>query len=88
MDTEQIRTLVVEFVRGLNGDTGQMSTTASFENLGIDSMSTMDLLAKVEDEFGIEVPDEQLSMIVSIEDLVRFIASVRQEDSNEGQPAG
>ncbi|HEY2576957.1 MAG TPA: phosphopantetheine-binding protein [Streptosporangiaceae bacterium] len=81
MDTEQIRAVVVELVLGMDGVAGQVPATASFEELGIDSMSTMDLLRKVEDEFGIEVPDEQLPMIVGIEDLVNFVASAKQEVS-------
>jgi acyl carrier protein len=81
VDTEQIRAVVVELVLGMDGVAGQVPATASFEELGIDSMSTMDLLRKVEDEFGIEVPDEQLPMIVGIEDLVNFVASAKQEVS-------
>jgi acyl carrier protein len=56
----------------------QISTSASFEELGVDSMSTMDLLVKVEKEFGVEVPDEQLPMIVNIQDLVNFVVSAQE----------
>lgn len=82
MDTGQIRAVITGLVRGMDGvDAGQMPATASLEDLGIDSMSMMDLLAKVEREFGIEVPDEQLPVIVSIEDLVDFVASAKEEVS-------
>lgn len=79
MDNEVIRTALVEFVRGVDGVADEVSTTASFEELGVDSMSTMDLLVKVEKEFGVEVPDDQLPMITSIQDLVDFVASAKQE---------
>jgi acyl carrier protein len=79
VNQEQIRAMVVEFVRGVDGVTGQVPATASFEELGVDSMSTIDLLIKVEHEFGVEVPDEQLPMIVNIQDLVDFVASAKQE---------
>jgi acyl carrier protein len=80
VDTEQIRAVITGLVRGMDDvDAGQMSATASFDELGIDSMSTMELHRKVEDEFGVEVPDEQLPMIGSIEDLVNFVASAKQE---------
>ncbi len=79
MNLEQIRAMVVEFVRGVDGVTAAVPTTASFEELGVDSMSTIDLLIKVEHEFGVEVPDERLPMIGNIEDLVSFVASARQE---------
>lgn len=79
MDLEKINAMVVEFVRGVDGVTGQVPITASFEELGVDSMSTIDLLIKVEHEFGVEVPDEQLPMIVNIADLVNFVASAKKE---------
>ena len=79
MNLEQIRAMVVDFVRDVDGVTGQVPSTASFEELGVDSMSTIDLLIKVEREFGVEVPDEQLPKIVNIQDLVDFVASARQE---------
>ena len=82
MDTEQIRAVITGLVRGMDGvDAGRMSTTASFDELGIDSMDTMELHRKVEDKFGVEVPDEQLPMIGSIEDLVNFVASAKEEVS-------
>jgi acyl carrier protein len=80
VDTEEIRAVITGLVRGMDGvDATQMSATASFDELGIDSMSTMELHNKVENEFGVEVPDEQLPMISSIEDLVNFVASAKQE---------
>lgn len=79
MDTERIRAVVTEFVRGLDGTGEQVSDLASFDELGVDSMSTMDLLLKVEKEFGVEVPDDQLPMIVNIQDLVNFVASATRE---------
>jgi acyl carrier protein len=81
VNVEQIRTTVVEFVQCVDGVTGPVPVTASFEELGVDSMSTIDLLIKVEHEFGVDVPDEQLPMIASIADLVNFVASAQQEVS-------
>ena len=79
MDTNRIRAVVTEFVQDLTGITEQVSTSASFEELGVDSMSMMDLLFKVEKEFGVDVPDDTLPMIVNIQDLVDFVASANQE---------
>jgi acyl carrier protein len=79
VDTERIKAVVTEFVQGLPDTTEQVSTLASFEELGVDSMSTMDLLFKVEKEFGVEVPDDKLPMIVNIQDLVNFVASATRE---------
>jgi acyl carrier protein len=79
VDTERVRAVVVEFIRGLDDPPEKVSTSASFDELGVDSISTMDLLVKVEKEFGVEVPDDKLPMIVTIQDLVDFVASATQE---------
>jgi acyl carrier protein len=79
VDAERIHAVVIEFVRGVDGVADQVSTTVSFDELGVDSMSTMDLLVKVEKEFGVEIPDDQLPMIVNIQDLVDYVASAKQE---------
>jgi acyl carrier protein len=78
VETERIHAVVLEFISGLPDTPERVSNSASFEELGVDSMSTMDLLVKVEKEFGVEVPDEQLPMIVNIEDLVNFVASAQE----------
>ena len=80
METERIHAVVLEFIRGLPDTPERVSNSASFEELGVDSMSTMDLLVKVEKEFGVEVPDERLPMIVNIQDLVNFVASAQEVD--------
>jgi acyl carrier protein len=79
VNAERIKAVVTEFVQGLPDTTGEVSTLASFEDLGVDSMSTMDLLFKVEKEFGVEVPDDQLPMIVNIQDLVNFVATATRK---------
>lgn len=43
------------------------------EDLGADSLDIVDLVMSVEDEFGIEVPDEALEKITTIEDMVKYI---------------
>ena len=43
------------------------------DDLGADSLDIVDLVMSVEDEFGIEVPDEALEGITTIEDMVKYI---------------
>lgn len=43
------------------------------DDLGADSLDIVDLVMSVEDEFGIEVPDEALESITSVEDMVKYI---------------
>ena len=43
------------------------------EDLGADSLDVVDLIMSLEDEFDMEVPDEQVEAIKTVGDLVRFI---------------
>ena len=43
------------------------------EDLGADSLDAMDIVMSVEDEFEIEVPDEVIENIESVNDIVSFI---------------
>ena len=43
------------------------------EDLGADSLDAIDIVMSVEDEFGIEVPDEIIEKIESVSDIITFI---------------
>ena len=43
------------------------------EDLGADSLDAIDIVMSVEDEFGIEVPDEIVEKMESVNDIVTFI---------------
>lgn len=43
------------------------------EDLGADSMAVVDLIMSIEDEFGVEVPDEDLEKMKTVGDAVRYI---------------
>ena len=45
------------------------------DDLGADSLDLVDLLMSVEDEFGIEIPDEDVENISTIGDIVEYIDS-------------
>lgn len=45
------------------------------EDLGADSLDLVDLVMTVEDEFDIEVPDEDIENIKTVGDVVNFISS-------------
>jgi acyl carrier protein len=47
---------------------------ASFiDDLGADSLDIVELLMALEDEFGIEIPDEDLIKIATIKDAIEYI---------------
>lgn len=43
------------------------------EDLGADSLDSIDIVMSVEDEFKLEVPDEVIENITTVEDIVNFI---------------
>ncbi len=43
------------------------------DDLGADSLDVVDLVMSIEDEFGIEVPDEALKDIRTVEEMVKYI---------------
>lgn len=43
------------------------------EDLGADSLDVVDILMSIEDEFEIEVPDEEIENIRTVRDLVEYI---------------
>ncbi len=42
-------------------------------DLGADSLDVVDLIMSIEDEFEVEVPDEEAENIKTVEDLVKYI---------------
>jgi len=43
------------------------------EDLGADSLDVVDLLMSIEDEFEVEIPDEEIENIKTVGELVSFI---------------
>jgi len=43
------------------------------DDLGADSLDVVDLLMSLEDEFSVEIPDEEIENIKSVGDLVSYI---------------
>ena len=43
------------------------------DDLGADSLDVVDLIMSIEDEFGMEVPDEAVDSIRTVEDMVKYI---------------
>ena len=57
-----------------NLDLEKVTENASFiEDLGADSLDTVELVMAFEEEFGIEIPDDAAESIVTVGDAVKFI---------------
>jgi len=77
MSDKSIETRVKDIIvdqLGVNAD--QVTIEAKFvEDLGADSLDTVELVMAFEEEFDIEVPDEEAEKLQSVGDVVTYITS-------------
>ena len=67
----KVKDIIVEQL-GVNPD--QVNADAKFiEDLGADSLDTVELVMAFEEEFGIEVPDEEAEKLQTVGDVTRYI---------------
>jgi acyl carrier protein len=53
----------------------KVTDTASFiDDLGADSLDTVELVMAFEEEFGIEIPDDAAEKILTVQDAISFIS--------------
>lgn len=63
----------------LDVEEDKITPTANFiEDLGADSLDTVELVMALEEEFGVEIPDEDAENIKTVEDVVKYIESKSQ----------
>ena len=68
---DRVKDIIVEQL-GVSADI--VTIDAKFiEDLGADSLDTVELVMAFEEEFGIEVPDEAAEKLLSVGDVVRYI---------------
>ena len=56
-------------------DAGALDPAAPLDTLGIDSLSFIEFMFKVEEAFGVSVSDEELKTIKTLADLERHVAA-------------
>ena len=70
---ERVKKIVVEH---LGVDAEKVNPEASFiDDLGADSLDTVELVMAFEEEFGIEIPDEDAEKITRVKEAVEYIES-------------
>jgi acyl carrier protein len=75
---EKVQSIIVE---QLGVDADQVTPGASFtDDLGADSLDVVELVMAFEEEFGIEIPDEDAEKIAKVEDAVAYISNADKGD--------
>jgi acyl carrier protein len=76
VEQQQVHELVEDFVRQLGGtpDT-EVPPTARLTELGIDSLSLVDLLFTLERTFEVSIPDDALPGISTVADLTGYVVT-------------
>jgi acyl carrier protein len=70
---KRVREIVAE---QLERDVNEVTNSASFiDDLGADSLDIVELVMKMEEEFGIEIPDEEAEKIKTVNDVIQFITT-------------
>jgi acyl carrier protein len=68
---ERVKQIIVE---QLGVDEGEVTPSASFvDDLGADSLDTVELVMAFEEAFGIEIPDEDAEKIATVKDAIEYI---------------
>ncbi len=68
---DQVKEIIIN---QLHVEASEVKPEASFiEDLGADSLDTVELVMALEEEFGVEIPDETAENIKTVQDAVDFI---------------
>lgn len=68
---ERVTKIVAE---QLGVDEGQISNSSSFvDDLGADSLDTVELVMALEEEFGCEIPDDQAEKITTVQQAIDYV---------------
>ena len=68
---ERVKKIVIEH---LGVDAAKVTDNASFiDDLGADSLDTVELVMAFEEEFSVEIPDDAAEKIITVKDAVEYI---------------
>ena len=76
---DRVRKIVVEQL-GVKED--EVTSTASFvDDLGADSLDTVELVMAFEEEFGVDIPDEDAEQMRTVADAIKYLKAQMDEGS-------
>ena len=76
---EKVKAIIVE---QLGVDEEEVTADASFvDDLGADSLDTVELVMAFEEEFGIEIPDEDAEKMTTVRDAVEYLRKHAKQEA-------
>ena len=80
---EKVKEIIIEQL-GVGAE--QVTPDASFiDDLGADSLDTVELVMALEEEFNIEIPDEDAEKIARVQDAVSYIEGKADSDDSDSE---
>lgn len=70
---DEVKEILVDQLE-INADDIEL-TSSLIDDLGADSLDAIDIVMTIEDQYSIEVPDEMIKNMKTVEDIVSFIES-------------
>lgn len=74
---EKVKKIIID---QLGVDEAEVTPEAKFiDDLGADSLDTVELVMALEEEFGMEIPDEDAEKIASVQDAITYIREHKKD---------
>jgi acyl carrier protein len=74
---EKVKKIIID---QLGVDEAEVTGEAKFiDDLGADSLDTVELVMALEEEFGIEIPDEDAEKIATVQDAIGYIRGHKKD---------
>ena len=75
---DKVKDLIVEV---LSAEADDITSATDIQNdLGADSLDVVDLIQAIEDEFGVDIPDEDSQNIKTVGDIVAYIEEHQEQE--------
>jgi acyl carrier protein len=88
MSRSEIEERVIKVSEASFDKPGEITLETNFiSDLGADSLDTVELILAIEEEFDIEVPDEESSKVTTVKDIVDYIEH-KKNNSGEHNSGG
>lgn len=82
---EEVETKIFEVLKSAaKCKTDKLARKATFDELGFDSLDTVELVVAMEENFGVDIQDEDAEKIQTVDDAVKVFAKYVGEKQNKG----